>query len=158
MIIEISLILVASLIFYQDWKTRTIHIALPFVFFGLGFYHTFDILNWFNYCMNILFFVIIFCGLVGYMTFKEGTFRNPFEHYFGFGDFLFFLALTPLFFLYHFALFFIASLCFSVVLHLAVNKWTTHKTVPLAGFVALFFIIGYLAHIFFPLSTVNIML
>lgn len=158
MIVELSLILIALLIFYQDWKTRTIHIALPIAFFGLGLYHTFGLLNWFDYGMNTLFFLIIFCGLVGFMTFKEGSFRNPFEHYFGLGDFLFFLALTPLFFLYHFALFFIASLCFSVVLHLALSKWMQHKTVPLAGFVALFFIIGYLAHIFFPLSLFNIML
>lgn len=158
MIVELGLLVTALLVFYQDLKTRTIHIALPIVFFGLGLYHTFGFLNWVDYFKNIFFFVIIFLGLVGFMTYKEGVFRNPFEHYFGIGDFLFFLALTPLFFLYHYALFFITSLVFSVVLQLVFNRWMKQKTVPLAGFVALYFFIGYLAHIFFPLSTYNIML
>ena len=75
------------------------------------------------------------------MSIKNKQFLNPFENYFGLGDLLFYIAITPLFLLQKYVLFFILSMVFAVAMQFGLKKIMKHETVPLAGFSALLLII-----------------
>ncbi|MHC0439227.1 hypothetical protein [Flavobacterium sp. 3-210] len=75
------------------------------------------------------------------MSIKNKQFLNPFKNYFGLGDLLFYLAVTPLFILPKFILFFILSMIFALLLQFTFKKIMRENTVPLAGFAALFLFI-----------------
>ncbi len=89
------------------------------------------------YITNMLFFIVIIAVLVLYMSLKNRKLLNPFSHYFGLGDLLFFISITPLFLNFNYILFFILSMIFSIVLYLLFQKGMKEKTIPLAGFSAL---------------------
>ena len=129
-------------VFFQDWKYRRIHVMLPVIIFILSLYithlQTFLLKNIF---LNGAFFLITLVILVLYMSIKNKQFLNPFEHYFGLGDLLFYLAVTPLFLLPNFILFFILSMIFALALQVIFKKIIQENTVPLAGFSALFLFI-----------------
>ncbi|WP_278008956.1 hypothetical protein [Flavobacterium gyeonganense] len=72
---------------------------------------------------------------------KSKKFLNPFEHYFGLGDLLFYVAITPLFLLKNYILYFILSMLFAILMQLGLKKFIKEETVPLAGFSALFLFI-----------------
>lgn len=72
------------------------------------------------------------------MGLKNKKLLNPFQNYFGLGDLLFYVAIAPLFLLQNYILFFILSMVFAIVLQVGLKKISTHDTVPLAGFSALF--------------------
>lgn len=128
-----------SVVFFQDWKYRRIHVLLPVAIFSFSFYLTsrkihsvFTIMG-----CNILFFAITLSVLTLYMSLKNKQFLNPFEHYFGLGDLLFYIAITPLFLLQKYVLFFILSMVFAIAMQIGLRKFMKHETVPLAGFSAL---------------------
>jgi len=75
------------------------------------------------------------------MSLKNKHFLNPFQNYFGLGDLLFYIAITPLFNLRNYILFFILSMFFAICLQFALEKKMKQNTVPLAGFSALFLFI-----------------
>lgn len=75
------------------------------------------------------------------MSLKSKKFLNPFEHYFGLGDLLFYVAITPLFLLKNYILYFILSMLFAILMQLGLKKFIKDETVPLAGFSALFLFI-----------------
>jgi len=64
----------------------------------------------------------------------------------GMGDVLLFFALTCTFSLISFITLFVFSLVLSLLLHLVLSKREIQKTVPLAGYMSLFFAISYLAN------------
>lgn len=76
------------------------------------------------------------------MSVKAKTFLNPLQHYFGLGDVLFYLAITPFFYTKQYAVFFIASMLFAIALHVVFKKLSNHETVPLAGFSSLLLFIA----------------
>lgn len=63
----------------------------------------------------------------------------------GLGDILLFMALTTTFSPIAFVILFIAALIFSLVLHLVLSKYKTNTTVPLAGYMSIFFAATYIA-------------
>ena len=71
------------------------------------------------------------------MSLKNKSFLNPFQNYFGLGDFLFYIAIAPLFLLQNYILFFILSMLFAIGLQIGLKKFIKEQTVPLAGFSAL---------------------
>jgi len=87
---------------------------------------------------NTVFFLITLGILTAYMSLKSKKFLNPFLHYFGLGDLLFYIAISPLFLLKDYILFFILSLVFSIVMQFGLKNFIKENTVPLAGFSALF--------------------
>ncbi len=89
---------------------------------------------------NIGFVVINIIGVTLYFSFKNKSFVNPVDSMIGLGDILFFVAITPLFNLKSYILFFIVGMLFSLVIHIIVNAFKKQKTVPLAGYLALFLI------------------
>lgn len=137
-----GLLLCLAVLFFQDWRHRKIHIGLPVAVFLISFFLVYETPELIRIiALNAAFFLIILSLLVVYMSIKNKQFSNPFRHYFGLGDLLFYLAVTPLFVLRNYVLFFILSMLFAIVLQLAFRKRMQHPTVPLAGFSALFLIL-----------------
>lgn len=136
------LLAVLLFVFFQDWKYRRIHVVLPLAIFLFSLYIIYlKSLSFKNMLLNTAFFLVTLSILVLYMSLKSRKFLNPFEHYFGLGDLLFYVAVTPLFILPNFIVFFILSMVFALVLQFAFKKVLTEHTIPLAGFSALFLII-----------------
>lgn len=138
-----GLLLCLFVVLFQDWKHRHIHVILPVAIFSFSLYIVqqqnniaFKIISY-----NTIFFLIILSILTIYMSIKNKQFLNPFENYFGLGDLLFYIAITPLFLLQKYVLFFILSMVFAVAMQFGLKKIMKHETVPLAGFSALLLII-----------------
>lgn len=151
MILNTLFILIClTIIVFQDLKYRRIHVFLPLLLFVIAvFKQDENFREWDNLFKNILFFLITFSVLTVYLSIKNKRFINPFEGYFGLGDFLFFLAISPLFHLYNFILYFILSLLFSLIIQLLLLKFMKNKTIPLAGFASLFLILIICKDLFF---------
>lgn len=75
------------------------------------------------------------------MSVKNKRYLNPFQNYFGLGDLLFYIAISPLFELKNYILFFIFSMIFAIGLQVGLKKMIQENTVPLAGFTALLLLI-----------------
>jgi len=142
-LVPIILLFCLILVFIQDWKFRKIHVVLPLFIFIISFllipikkYELAAIVFY-----NTVFFLITLGFLTLYMSLKSKQFLNPFLHYFGLGDLLFYIAVSPLFLLRNYILFFILSLVFAIVLQFGLKKIIKENTVPLAGFSALFLFI-----------------
>lgn len=71
------------------------------------------------------------------MSVKNKKIINPFQTYFGIGDFLFYIAVAPLFLTFNFILYFILSMLFSIIMFLLLRKKMKEETIPLAGFASL---------------------
>ncbi|MBN9285313.1 MULTISPECIES: prepilin peptidase [unclassified Flavobacterium] len=138
-----GVLLCLLLMVFQDWKNRTIHVALPLLVFVLSLLLIKQEYSsvWMITAYNAGFFLITFVILILYMSWKNKQFLNPFEHYFGLGDLLFYLAITPLFLLKNYVVYFIFSMLFSIVLQLGLKKIMKHRTIPLAGFASLLLLI-----------------
>lgn len=137
MLVIVGLVICLLLMVWQDWKYRKIHVLLPLLLFGLMVFQTWEIFNYKTLAFNIVFFCLIFTFLVLYMSIKAKQFLNPFEHYFGLGDVMFYLAVTPFFMLREYAIYFIASMVFAIIMQTLFAKKTKEETVPLAGFSSL---------------------
>ena len=137
--IIIGLLVCLIFIFVQDWKYRRIHVALPLIVFSFSFYliqqESKILLKLIAY--NVVFFLVTLSILTIYMSLKNKSFLNPFQNYFGLGDFLFYIAIAPLFLLQNYILFFILSMLFAIGLQIGLKKFIKEQTVPLAGFSAL---------------------
>ncbi|WP_162789346.1 hypothetical protein [Flavobacterium fluviale] len=137
---SIILLLCLVLVFIQDWKFRKIHVVLPLVIFIVSFLlipvKKQELAEIAIY--NSVFFLITLGFLTLYMSLKSKQFLNPFLHYFGLGDLLFYIAVSPLFLLKNYVLFFILSLVFAILMQFGLKKIIKENTVPLAGFTALF--------------------
>lgn len=137
--VTFGLLLSLFFIFLQDWKYRKIHIALPLLVFSfsiLGNQLTFRF-EWKLVMQNIFFFCLVFVMMFIYMSAKNKKISNPFESYFGLGDFIFYVAVTPLFELKKYIIYFITSMLFAIVLQQVFVKKIPHHSIPLAGFSAI---------------------
>ena len=137
MVAQGSLLLCLLIMLWQDWKYRRIHVVLPILVFAIGMFMVNGFVIYKAILVNVAFFIIVFSSLVLYMSLKAKAFLNPLEHYFGLGDVLFYLAITPFFNVKQYAVFFIASMIFALVMQGIVKKHSNHTTVPLAGFSSL---------------------
>ncbi|TGV01059.1 hypothetical protein [Flavivirga rizhaonensis] len=140
------ILLVIALLFvlYFDTKKRTIHVILPvliFCFSALINYTSSD-LRLADIIYNIGFLLINIFGLILYFSLKAKKFVNPIDHLIGLGDILFFIAITPLFKLEIFIPFFIVGLLFSLLLYGTILLLKKIKTIPLAGYLALYLVIN----------------
>nr|WP_294922393.1 hypothetical protein [uncultured Flavobacterium sp.] len=153
------LLLCLVLVFIQDLKYRRIHIILPIVIFGISFFiiplKKYDLAE--ILLLNTGFFFITLGILTLYMSLKSKKFLNPFEHYFGLGDLLFYVAITPLFLLKNYILYFILSMLFAILMQLGLKKFITEETVPLAGFSALFLFIILLKDNFIDFQKITLL-
>lgn len=149
------LVIVLGVILYQDITARTIHAILPLLVFVLACILNYfsDYLNFYNLIYNITFIFINILGLVLYFSFKSKTFKNPIDNTLGLGDVMFFLAITPLFNLKPYILFFVLGLLFSLIVFSITSFFKKVKTVPLAGYLAMFLILNIVIKNIFKIET-----
>lgn len=95
--------------------------------------------------INLMFVLILIVVVFLYSKIKLKT---TISNTFGLGDALLFSALAFTFSSISFVILFVFGLLFSLVLHLALKSKAKHKTVPLAGYLSLFFTIVYVTHWF----------
>jgi len=143
--IKIALILSLVFILLQDIKSRLVYWFL-FPIAGLccgilHYYNTLTELFYLSILFNLVFVIILLLIVYLYTKFKIKT---TFDKVFGLGDVLLFLALALSFSSISFIVFFSSALIFALVLHLVLNNKST--TVPLAGYMSLFFGCTYLAY------------
>jgi hypothetical protein len=153
--ISYTLLLISLIIIvFQDIKYRAIHIILPLLVMAISIaINYFDItLQFTDTLYNIIFIIVNIGGLFIYFSIKEKRFFNPIDTMLGKGDIMFFIAITPLFNLKAFILFFIISLIFSLLTHLAINVLKKVETIPLAGYLAIFLSINIVVKIVFKFN------
>lgn len=147
------------LVFIQDWRYRKIHVVLPLAIFVVSFFlipvkkYELGTIVFFN----TAFFLLTLGILTLYMSLKSKKFLNPFLHYFGLGDLLFYIAVSPLFLLKNYILFFILSLVFSILMQFGLKKFIKENTVPLAGFSALFLFIVVMKDYFLTFQKITLL-
>lgn len=145
MVLLIAILFSLCGMFLQDIKSRQIHIGWPIIVFFGGGYLLMEKLSW-NRSIEVVaynwgFLFLTFFFLVVYMSFKNRAFQNPFKNYFGLGDLLFYLAVSPLFVLQNYILFFILSMIFSITVFFVVKKNVKKDSIPLAGYASLLLLI-----------------
>ncbi|MDO3695881.1 hypothetical protein QVZ41_13605 [Wenyingzhuangia sp. chi5] len=133
-------------IFIQDYKNREVYWFLfPFVAFlcGILFYqNTLSELLINALVLNNLFVLLLILILWLYSKLKL---RTAFFKTIGLGDVLLFFAVSCSFSTISFIVIFIAALIFSLGIHLYVTRIAeSNTTVPLAGYMSLFFLIVYM--------------
>ena len=140
----IILFLSLGAIFWQDNKMRQIHIVLPVVVFLCAFIFINSFHSKYTVVFsNLIFLFTTFVALITYMSIKNKKYINPFKNYFGLGDLLFYIAISPLFLLKSYIVFFVCSMIFAIVIQYLFKKYISQDSVPLAGLssVLLIFII-----------------
>lgn len=153
----IVLCLCLAVIFWQDAKLRQIHVVMPIVVFAAAYFLTNYLQNNLKLIgVNVLFFCVTIALLTLYMSLKNKAFLNPFENYFGLGDLLFYIAITPLFLLYNYVLFFITSLLFAIVMQFVLRKWIKKESVPLAGLSALLLLLVIAKDVLFSFQKITL--
>lgn len=139
--LKILLLSVFFLILYQDCKDRKVYwflypligaLALVLQLKAVPFYTVFI-----NAGFNLLFVIILLLVCYLYASFRLN--KNLLEEVFGLGDVLFFLFIAFSFSIVSFFILFVFSLLFSLLLHFTLKHRQTEKTVPLAGYMSLFF-------------------
>lgn len=155
----LKFILIAALImvFIQDIKDRYVYwFCFPIIAICSG-------VLLYNKMMPEVFFVTIVMNLM-FVTFlilivfvySKFKLKVKFFDTFGLGDILLFLAITFSFSSLSFYIIFIFSLIFSLLLHLLLKQKSVLKTVPLAGYMSLFFGIIFISHWMGFINSINI--
>lgn len=146
---KVSFICVSLAIFWQDYKQRAVY---WFLYPILGIISALLFLRREELCvfmMNFVFnFGIIFIILLScwiYFSFRKKVFINS---AIGTGDILLFFCLCTTYKTHIFIPTFVFSLLFSLILHLALKLVSDQPTVPLAGYIVLFYSGLYLISMF----------
>lgn len=142
--LKILLIIVLSIIFWQDYKERLVFWLLYPLVGIIGFIiqlrlteTTTAFLNsTINLCLvgTVILILLVYTRLI----LKQSLINNSI----GIGDILFFIFLSFCFSVISFFVLFVFSLLFSLSLHVLLKR-KKNETVPLAGYMSLFFIAVY---------------
>lgn len=154
-ILYLLIIALSVIIFWQDLKNRTIHVLLAILLLIVCVTINLksDVLLFENIGLNTLFLMVNLLGIFIYYSIKNGKIVNPVNQFIGIGDFIFMLAIAPLFNLKEFILFIICGFIFSLLVHFISNYFKEVKTIPLAGYLALFIILNISISLVFNVST-----
>jgi hypothetical protein len=151
--ILLGIITVLLLLFYQDLRNRHVHVFLFPPLFGLLFWYKEAWLYSIDLLFNIGFVLLVMLLLSVYVSLKNKEITNPFKNYFGLGDLLFLVAITPISKINSFMFIFIAGTLFVLVTHLIVNSFIPSETIPYAGYFSIFLI----ALLLLPTNTFKIL-
>ncbi|WP_111684205.1 hypothetical protein [Winogradskyella tangerina] len=146
-VIKLILISCIGLISYQDIKDRQVYWFL-YPILGISsailFYNsTLPELFFVSIGMNLLFVLTLIIILIVYAKMKL---KMKINEAIGLGDILLFFGLVFSFSTLSFLVLFVFSLLFSLILHLIVKKYSKWPSVPLAGYISLFYGIAYALH------------
>lgn len=140
LIITIATLLVIT---WQDLKLRSIHwVTLPVTFVGL------ILLNYpieVNVILrNILFIAVLMLVVSIYVSVRNRKWTNLTKDYFGLGDILFLIAITPVSEPYLFMLIFISGTLFTLLITLLRIAVKPQRNIPFAGYFSIF-LIGFIS-------------
>lgn len=146
-VLKIVLITSLTIVFYQDTQERQVYwIMFPVIALCTGillYDNIFPDVFYTTIITNILFMTLLILVVYIYSKIKLKT---TISKTFGLGDGLLFFALAFSFSSISFLIVFVFGLIFSLLIHLVLNKKSKFITVPLAGYLSLFFGITYLSH------------
>jgi hypothetical protein len=141
LVVNIFLIIILFIIFFQDMKQREISwILVPALFLGFiakGFLEKGEVLLK-NGMFNVAFVLIQLILLSIYMSIKNKKLTNIINTYLGIGDVLFFIAITAAFSPMNYVLFYVSSIIltlFGFILYKLI-KQNAKAEIPLAGSMA----------------------
>lgn len=137
--LKLILLIVFALVLYQDFKSRLVYWFLYPIIGILAFaiqLHNLPLsIALTNLGGNLIFVVLILAVSMIYARLRKLNFKNTI----GIGDILFFLFIAGTFSIVSFLVLFVFSLLFSLILHLVLSNKKEQSTVPLAGYMSLFF-------------------
>lgn len=141
--LKLLLISLFFIILYQDYKDRLVYWFLyPLVgVLALAVQHF--ILPFNSILVNVGTNLILISFLLAVSYVYTRLRRIEFKSSFGLGDVLFFIFISCTFATISFLVLFVFSLFFSLLMHFVLSAKNKEKTVPLAGYMSLFFGVVY---------------
>lgn len=137
--VKLILILVFIIVLYQDFNSRLVYWFLyPIIgvlAFSIQLYNLPVTIVFINLGINLLFVTFILGVSYLYVKYRKLDFKNAI----GIGDILFFVFISCTFSIVSFFILFVFALLFSLILHLVLSNKKEQQTVPLAGYMSLFF-------------------
>jgi len=149
LLVKLILLLTLSVIIYEDVTSRMVHwILFPVLTIFLG-YSFFQQTNTVFFLTSIVMNIMLVSGIIIilFLYTKLIIKRSFLNTSFGLGDVLFFYAISVAFPTITFIILFVFALIFSLSFHFIRKHKEVHPTVPLAGYMALFFAIVFGIHI-----------
>ena len=145
-LLKIILITGFALILFQDIKERQVYwflFPLIAIVSGILFYSsTLPELFIINVVVNLVMVIFLLTVVYSYSRFKLKT--SP-KNVFGLGDALLFIGLAFSFASISYIVIFVFSLIFSLSIHLLLKQKGRESTIPLAGYMSLFFVLVYVS-------------
>lgn len=145
-VLKIVIILVFTLITWQDFKERLVYLFCYPLVGILGFFNQKSFLELDTIIINSLVNLSLIATvlLILWVYCKIILKKRLVNQSMGMGDVLFFMALAFCFSIISFYVLFVFSLFFSLLMHFLLKKsYKEHTTIPLAGYMALFFAFVY---------------
>ena len=127
---------------YQDFKDRAISWYLPVLIFFVGLSGAFlnDTLLWEDYLASFCFVVLQIVGLYGYLAVKNKSIKiNLTGDFLGLGDLLFFVAMIPYFNFKEYIVLLILGMVLSLLAQKIVHIFRRSDSIPLAGWLSVFY-------------------
>lgn len=140
------LILLFIVTAFQDFRDRAISWFLPLLICTVGLVNATinEQLDWLSYSVSFVFIVAQITVIYLYLVFKTRSWKVDLtNHYLGWGDILFFIAVIPLFDYQSFVFLFLGGMLFTLIGQLILNSFKRSKTVPLAGWLSVFYSLFY---------------
>ncbi len=141
--LKLLLIIVFSIVLFQDFKNRLVYWFLyPIIgilAFAIQLYNLPLVIAFFNLGFNLVFVALILGVSFFYIRIRNWDFKNAI----GIGDVLFFVFIAATFSIVSFVILFVFALLFSLILHFVLSLKEKQQTVPLAGYMSLFFGVIY---------------
>ena len=150
LLLKLSLISIFILIFFQDYKDRLVYWFFyplaginSFIIYSLQIHYISALLN---SAMNMTIVIVMLLASYFYSTvvmkkkFVDGSM--------GMGDIFLLMAISFTFSTISFIVILVFSLIFSLTLHVFLKHNSIHNTVPLAGYISLFFAAVYITSLF----------
>lgn len=153
----IGILTILVTIFVQDVKQRSIWWFLPPLLFVFALVYRWDELNILQVGLNLLFITMLLVMLTAYVYFRFHS-LSLFKDYFGLGDALLLIAITPFFELNVFIYFFTAATLGSLIIYGISSLFKKQTTIPYAGYVSCFLIVLLSSEVFGWLETFNVVL
>ena len=130
-----------AIIAYQDIKNREVHLFIYLGFFGLSlFYKNEFLISITNLFTNTIYVVVIFSLVAIYFRWIKKDKEAFLNHKIGIGDFVYLIAIAPLFHFINYMLYVNIALIISLIIHLIITNWIARnslKTIPLAGYMSI---------------------
>lgn len=146
-VLKLALAITFIIITIQDLKSREVYWFLfPLLALLAGFLHKNEIiieLFYFHVFQNLMFTIALI--LILFIYFK-GLRKQSLKEVIGLGDILMFIALAFSFATFSYVILFGSSLIFSLVLSFTLRKKRKVENIPLAGYMAVFFLFVYLGY------------